>query len=293
MTIPKRVNPMRGRTLLLLGAFLLAGCDADEPNTTADAADTTAIAGLEDGSDTADRSSPGADTVGRTAPETTYRFDSVIVPGPRPPRGSDAPRLVPLDEAGAAPDFVVYRMRFAEAVGARDTSALYELMSADVHLSFGGARGRSGFREMWNPSDPDSDVWMHLGRVLGGGGLYEEGPIPAGDGRTASARFTAPYYFAAFPGDRFDAFQHGVVTGPAVPVREEPEPDAAVLETLSYTIVRVPSFEPLEGSWIRIELEDRRSGFVRARQIESPLGYRAVFHRVDGRWEMTAFVAGD
>ena len=234
--------------------------------------------------------------------DTTYRIDSVIVPQPRLPRGvadeaDDRSRLLPVDEAAEAPDFFAYRMRLIEAVGARDTSALFALMSNDIRVSFGAENGQSAFREMWRPAQADSELWRRLARVLGGGGVYEEDSLTSADGRPASARFTAPYYFARFPGEEFDAFQHGVLLGPDIPVRERPEPGAPILERLSYAIVRTPDFfaprETASGDWIRIELDENRFGFVPAEQIESPVGYRALFNRIDGAWTMTAFVAGD
>lgn len=148
---------------------------------------------------------------------------------------------------------------------------------------------------MWSPSDPDSEVWKLLSRVLGGGGLYEEGSFTPSVGQTASARFTAPYYFAAFEGERYDPFQHGVVLGESVPVREEAGHDAPAIDTLSFAIVRLSNFVPHMSSdeWARVSLSGDRVGFVPADQIGSPIGYRAVFHRVDGDWLMTSFVAGD
>ncbi len=232
--------------------------------------------------------------------DTTYRIDRVIVPEPRPSgpltEDDDTTRLPPIDEAVEAPGFFVYRMRMIEAVGARDTTALFEMMADDVRISFGDAGGRSGFREMWTPSHPDSEVWELLGRVLGGGGRYEEGPFTLDTEQEATARFVAPYYFAAFAGERYDPFQHGVILDESVPVREKPEPDAPAIDTLSFAIVRVPNFMPHEtqaGNWVRVELSDDRFGYVPARRVASPIGYRAVFHRIDGQWLMTSFVAGD
>jgi len=34
-------------------------------------------------------------------------------------------------------------------------------------------------------------------------------------------------------------------------------------------------------------------GYVRVSETRSPLDYRAVFELVDGKWKLSAFVAGD
>lgn len=251
------------------------------------------------GACTVDRAEP--DDAAEVREDTTYTIDSVIVPQPRPPGGAaeagDRRRLLPVDEAGEAPAFFAYRMRLIEAVGARDTSALFALISEDIRVSFGEENGRSAFVETWRPAEANSEVWVQLARVLGGGGVYEEDSLASADGSPGWARFTAPYYFARFPGEQFDAFQHGVLLGPDVPVRAQPEPGAPVLERLSFAIVRVPEFfnprETASGNWIRIELDENRFGFVRSDRIGSPVGYRALFNRIDGEWTMTAFVAGD
>ena len=48
-----------------------------------------------------------------------------------------------------------------------------------------------------------------------------------------------------------------------------------------------------ESEWTRIKLRDGRTGYISSRYVRSPIDYRAVFNKMDGRWRMTAFVAGD
>jgi hypothetical protein len=45
--------------------------------------------------------------------------------------------------------------------------------------------------------------------------------------------------------------------------------------------------------WRRVKTEDGESGYVAARDVRSPIDYRAAFEKVDGRWMMTFFVVGD
>ena len=47
------------------------------------------------------------------------------------------------------------------------------------------------------------------------------------------------------------------------------------------------------SEWTRIKLRDGRTGYISSRYVRGPVGYRAIFNKVDGRWRMAAFVAGD
>jgi hypothetical protein len=42
-----------------------------------------------------------------------------------------------------------------------------------------------------------------------------------------------------------------------------------------------------------VVLPDGRTGWLRAEDVHSPIGWRAIFAWRDGRWMMDAFVAGD
>jgi hypothetical protein len=48
-----------------------------------------------------------------------------------------------------------------------------------------------------------------------------------------------------------------------------------------------------DTSWAGVVLPDGRSGWLPSQDVLSPVGWRAIFARRDGRWLMTAFVAGD
>lgn len=245
-----------------------------------------------DGVDTTAAADTSVGVVDTAAASTAPPSDTA----PATPRRSADARLLPVDEGAQDPSFLAFRLRMLEAVGARDTTFLFDRMDDGVRISFGADGGKQGFRDMWDPADPESDVWKILGRVLGGGGLLREGSTTTGSGGSASAMFQAPYYYAAFPGEEYDAFTHGVILEADVPVRDKPYASASAIDTLSFAIVRVPDFMPREtdhGRWVRIDLGGGRFGYVPEPLIQSPIGYRAVFHKINGRWTMTALVAGD
>ena len=70
------------------------------------------------------------------------------------------------------------------------------------------------------------------------------------------------------------------------------------IKTLSFDIVKVVVDTPNENSavkrqWLTIELGDGQKGFIAKEYIRSPIDYRAIFEKKNGKWLMTAFIAGD
>ena len=70
-------------------------------------------------------------------------------------------------------------------------------------------------------------------------------------------------------------------------------PPAQPLASLDYGIVAAGAAQPEDESWRAVRLPDGRAGFVDRRYLRSPIDYRAAFARIDGRWQMTLFLAGD
>jgi hypothetical protein len=125
-----------------------------------------------------------------------------------------------------------------------------------------------------------SESWDELREVLARGGRF-----------TTPESFAAPYVYARWP-DRFDSFECVAVTGTNVRLRSTPALDAPVIASVSYAIVR--RLEPPKGDlWSHVRLGDGRSGYIWHAYVRGPVDYRALFNLIDGRWRMTAFVAGD
>ena len=70
-----------------------------------------------------------------------------------------------------------------------------------------------------------------------------------------------------------------------------------ILARLSFDVVRVTDSTATPGpgrhAWIPVQLADGRAGWVSAEFIRSPVDYRAIFARRDGRWLLEALIAGD
>ena len=115
----------------------------------------------------------------------------------------------------------------------------------------------------------------------------------------SDSAFAAPYVYAIWP-DSLDAFEYVVVTSPAAVVRTAPSASADTLGTASHSLLPYEDWRgvpesPVEPdtSWAGVLLPDGRTGWLRADDVHSPVGWRAIFERRDGRWMIVAFIAGD
>ena len=188
-------------------------------------------------------------------------------------------KLLPIDQAAKDPEFFAFRAQLQAAVARHDAEAVLAAVDPNIKNTFGGDNGIDAFRRRWKLPAGDR-LWDELGTVLAfGGGFF------------AKDAFSAPYVHQNWP-EPFDSFTHVAVLGRGVRVRASPGPQGRVLTSLSFDIVPVvPPFGKSE--WTRIKLRDGRTGYISSRYVRSPVGYRAVFNKIAGRWRMTAFIAGD
>lgn len=200
-------------------------------------------------------------------------------------------KLLPVDDSGKSPSFKAFRNKLLEAIKARDADFLLDALDPDIKNSFGGNGGVAEFQEVWHPEDPESDVWEELEEILSLGVVLE--------GSVEKGYFSAPYVFQGFP-DEYDAFDYGAVVRKDAVLRERPESNSAVVARLTYNIVKLVEWLPDAGQpecrtcgWYRIETLGGVTGYMSRRDARSPIDYRAIFHFRDGKWKMTAFVAGD
>ena len=191
--------------------------------------------------------------------------------------GRTASRLPPVDEARSKPDFFAYRTRLLAAVERRDVDATVIELHPAIRLGFDGSGGIDGFR-IRVVERPDS--WEELRVVLALGGSF-----------SSPTAFAAPYVYSRWP-ERFDSFECAAIIGRNVRLRAAPRLDAPVITLVSYPIVRLLQ-AGTEKQWSHVQLGGGRMGYVWHAYVRSPVDYRALFNLEDGRWRMTAFVAGD
>ena len=199
---------------------------------------------------------------------------------------SGAPKLLPRDEANES--FRQFRSEALRALASRDTAFLYGMVAPEIKNTFGGDDGIAGFRRLWKTDEPNSDVWTALLRVLTMGGQ-----------QPSDSQFTAPYVYAFWP-DPMDAFEHVAVIGDSVRVHDAPMANSRVLGGAQNSILKFREWRGLPASgvaadttWAKVLLPNADSGWIRGASVYSPIGWRAMFVRRGGRWQMIFLVRGD
>ena len=193
--------------------------------------------------------------------------------------------LAPIDEANQNPDFRAFRDSLLAAVERKDLDFLLDHMDDQVRVNFGADHGKGDFIKFWklNERPEESRLWYELKKVLRLGGAFSD---------EEKTSFTAPYLYTSFP-KSFDEFLYAAIIDSVVYLREEPDSNSAVLDTLRYAVVKKASEFWTRYSWTRIETLSGIKGYIESRNIRSPLDFRARFVKINGKWKMTFFVAGD
>lgn len=191
-----------------------------------------------------------------------------------------AGKYAPRDECAALPGAGVFRAALADAVRRKDADALVGLAAPDIKLDFGGGEGHAELRQRLTGQE-GAALWRELADLLPLGCAADE------DG------MTLPWFFAQDLGVE-DPFNTLLVTGARVPLLPKADAAARPLRLLSWELV-----EPEEGYDESAELqpvrtvEGKLSGFVEAKKLRSPIGYRLLAGRSNGAWKIQAFIAGD
>ena len=220
---------------------------------------------------------------GSQLPDSTTPTDSVsAVRGPVVDSG--APRLEPRDEANAS--FREFRERLLAALARKDTAFLHGIVAPEIRTSFGADGGIKDFKAMWKTADASSEVWATLSRLLRMGGKHD-----------SDTSFVSPYVFAFWP-DSIDAFSFVAVTSAAAAIRDRPEAQSDVIGIANHSILRVLEWQGIPAdikpsSWARVELPDKRSGWMAGGDVFSPVSWRAAFVKRADQWVMILLVAGD
>ncbi len=202
--------------------------------------------------------------------------------------------MPPVDEGKLDASFSAFRQKTLEAAKRRDAKYILSIVDAKIQNTFGDNNGIEGFKEMWNLASPESRFWDEFITVLSNGGAFFKRK-----GAPQRQIFHAPYTFTHFPED-LDPIEYQSIFGNNVNLRSRPEASAPVVASLSYNVVKVdfensvkdPNKEG-EYLWLKIETLGGKKGFVSARYVRSPIDYRAIFEKRNGRWKLVVFIAGD
>ncbi len=189
-------------------------------------------------------------------------------------------RLPPIELCRGDADFDRFRAALVGAVEAKNAGTIRDLVASDVRTSFGGDGGWDEFATTWGlDTDPAaSKLWAQLQSLFALGCA----PTQAG-GRVFPSLFQNS-------GEDTDPFEL-VVARPGAGLFAKAG-DARPVATLDWHSAR--QVDPVgEGDWVNVSLFDGREGWLKASDTLSPLGYRLVAERREGRWLIAALVAGD
>ncbi|MEM9715718.1 MAG: SH3 domain-containing protein [Pseudomonadota bacterium] len=206
-------------------------------------------------------------------------------------------QIIPVDEAEGIPDLRAFRDKMLQAVVERDVDTIVNMASDDIMLDFGGGAGQDTLRQrlsdtalfFYGDEDPADatkyreEFWLGLESALRLGGVYD----------AEQQEFIAPHYFRADIGDvPYDPFFTYFVITENVAVRDRPNRYGKIIDRLDYELVA--RLEGGEGtSYMRVQLDGDRSGWVHADLLRSVVDYRAVFSKDSGAWKMIVLIAGD
>lgn len=203
----------------------------------------------------------------------------LIAAAPAAATGRD--RRPPIDECAADPSFAAFRDELRQAIARRDRDHVLAILADDILVDFGGGAGRADFIRAWTLDRPEeSGLWTELGTVL-----------DLGCAREADGSLWAPSLYRQL-GDQDDPFTAAIAVRPGAAMQVAPDPRSPVVTTLDWDVL---TLLPDDGSddWTAVALSDGRRGFVARGDLRSAVDYRAGFARLDGRWRMIVFVAGD
>ncbi len=172
------------------------------------------------------------------------------------------------------------------AVEMRDTDVLVALAANDVKLGFGGVDGAANLRASLDAEG--SVLWDELAEMM-----------PMGCAANDVGGMTIPYYFAQT--SNLDPFEAMIVTGTEVPLRSAPEGDAPNIANLSWREVAViPEADGTtpDNGWVHVRVPARgetaeMTGYIRTSSLRSMIDYRLLASSRNGRWRITALLAGD
>ncbi len=191
----------------------------------------------------------------------------------------DQDKLPFTDESDRNPSLVRFLNQLRETVRTKNSAGLLRVVAPDVLNNFGGDDGIEGFKLIWHPERPDSRVWPLLEKLLKLGGAW-----------VTDVTYYIPYVYPKFP-PTDDPYYYEVVVAENVWLLVKPNETARRIRKLSYDVVRLQE----DGAeWHKVMTEDGDEGYIQARFLHSPVGYRARINRdASGQWKITALVAGD
>jgi len=183
------------------------------------------------------------------------------------------------------------------AVQEKDTAFIYAALSTNIKNNFGNNGGINEFKKKWGLEKSNTTFWYYIGRVLS---------MPGCRSNNNTNEYTTPYVFCMPLKKNDDPFYIVVVTEKNIPLKENPRTSSKTLLTLNYNIISLlPTLsmsnekeknEIGEPKWSFVSVKYRKKefkGWVYYKYIYSPVSYRLILGKENGKWQIQAFVTGD
>lgn len=197
------------------------------------------------------------------------------------PSNSAVDRRPPIDECASDPSFVSFRDALRNAVERKDRDFILATISDEIDFSFGGDSGRAEFVRSWRLEQGESSpLWAELDQVLRLGCARGDGDL-----------FWAPSLVEQLD-DQEDPFTAVIAVRPGAVLRAAPDAGSEAVAALEWDVLTLHSDDGADA-WLPVRLTDGRHGYVRREDVRSAIDSRAAFQKIDGRWRMVVFIAGD
>src|SRR5690606_20605230 len=128
----------------------------------------------------------------------------------------------PRDETGRDSSLKVFVEGLLKAVELRDGAHIRSVLDAQARSAVDMEGDRDGFMVDWQVTDPQSDFWPLMERVLKMGGVFMSNAGDSEPGAANRHQVVFPYVYMMDLDIESDYFNIGVVTGQHVNVRSEP-----------------------------------------------------------------------
>ena len=192
-------------------------------------------------------------------------------------------RLAPRNECVGVSGLAQLDAGLREAARDRDTDALLALVDENIVLDFGGGSGKSELAQRL--TSPEYKLWEELDAALELGCGYSTA-------ENGSRNAAWPWYFNKNLGQG-DPFETYAVTGTGVRLRKGSSISSPVIGSVSWDYVTIMDYPSTDATYASVRTRWGQTGYMAAKYLRSEVDYRLVANETDGKWRVTAFVAGD
>ena len=241
-----------------------------------------------------------------SSPSPISSGSSAPTPSPQP-KLDDFPhqRIVLKDQT--SPEFAKFRQQLQQAIQKRDTKFVLALIpQKGLALGF----GRPNTAKQLKLDDPKAPFWSLLEKAMGSNCGFADP-----DATTPAKGWICPTVSRDFyrqyppkpntpPGLEYE-LSNVIVIGDRVNVRALPNLNSEVVGILSNEVVKfdrkrfensqeeqINATDPM-SDWTPVILPNRKQGYVYNRYAYQALENRAIFKKINGKWQITEMPGGD